>query len=155
VTHSKEIRDKFIEMRAEGRTFVKIAEELNISYNTAVNWSRELCDNIDAAKAFKNEEMIEKYRMTKEKRIEMYGERLLAIQDELTKRDLSDVPTNKLLDMMIKCEKAFKAEAGSPQFLTEEDIKQIKEKREFDKQNAIAREEARRSDERLRAELGM
>jgi len=85
----------------------------------------------------------------------MYGERLLAIQDELAKRDLSDIPTNKLLDMLIKCEKAFKAEAGSIEFLTDEDIKQMKERRKFDQQNAIVREEVRRSDEKMRAELGM
>jgi hypothetical protein len=116
-------------MRAEGRTLAYIAKELGIADNTAVNWSRELCDNINAAKAFKNEEMIEKYRMTKEKRIEMYGERLLAIQDELAKRDLSDVPTNKLFDMMVKCSKALEAEAVSIGFLTDKDIEQIKEKR--------------------------
>jgi orotate phosphoribosyltransferase-like protein len=67
MTHSMESKNKFIEMRAEGCTFAKIAEELNISYNTAVNWSREFSDNISAAKAFKNEELIEKFRMTKEK----------------------------------------------------------------------------------------
>jgi len=63
MTYPKETRDKFIEMRAEGRTFGQIAKELGIAHNTAVNWSRELCDDISAAKAFKNEELIEKYRM--------------------------------------------------------------------------------------------
>jgi len=155
MTHSKETKDRFIEMRAEGKTFAQIAKELGISYNTAVNWSRDLCDEISAVEAFKKEELIEKYRMTKEKKLEMYGERLLAIQDELAKRDLSDIPTNKLLDMMIKCEKAFEAEAGSPQFLTEEDIKEMKERREFDRQNAIKREEANRPQERINAELGL
>jgi len=63
-------------MRAEGRTLSAIAKELGIARNTAVNWSRELSEEIAAIKAFKTEEMIEKYRMTKEKRIEVYGNRL-------------------------------------------------------------------------------
>ena len=153
MTHSMETKNKFIEMRAEGRTFAKIAAELNISYNTAVNWSRELSDNISAAEAFKKEELIEKYRMTKEKKLEMYGERLLAIQDELAKRDLSDIPTNKLFDMMIKCSQAFEAEAGTTDFLTDEDIEQLKERRKFDHKIALVREKNSRIREEMNAEL--
>lgn len=129
MTHAKETKDKFIEMRADGRTLAKTAEELNISYNTAVNWNKEFREDIGAAEAFKVEEMMEKYRMTKEKRIEMYGERLLAIQDELAKRDLSNIPTSKLFDMMIKCSKALEIEAEPPRFLTNEDIEQTKSRR--------------------------
>lgn len=153
MTHSKETKDKFIEMRAEGKTFAQIAKELGIAHNTAVNWSRDLCDDISAVEAFKKEELIEKYRMTKEKKLEMYGERLLAIQDELAKRDLSDIPTNKLLDMMIKCEKAFEAEAGSIDFLTDEDIEQRKERREFDQKLELIRERNMRAREEMDAEL--
>ena len=103
-------------MRAEGRSHSAIAKELGIAQNTAVNWSRELFEEITAIKAFKAEEMIEKYRMTQEKRIEMYGNRLLAMQDELARRDLSEVPTNKLFDMMMKCSKALEAEISKPAF---------------------------------------
>jgi hypothetical protein len=157
MTYGKEKRDKFIEMRAEGLTLAKIAEELKISYNTAVDWSREFVDNISAIKAFKDEEMIEKYRMTKEKRIEMYGERLLAIQDELAKRDLSDIPTHKLFDMTIKCSKALEAEAVDlfPIFLTDDDIAQEKERRKLDLENAIKREEIRRNKEEFDLSLGI
>jgi len=129
MTHSPEIKNKFIEMRAEGRTLSAIAKELGIARNTAVNWSRELSEEIAAIKAFKTEEMIEKYRMTKEKRIEVYGNRLLAIQDELAKRDLSEVPTNKLFDMEVKCSKVVEAEISNPAFLTDEDIETRKNKR--------------------------
>ena len=129
MTHSPELKDRFIEMRAEGRTLSAIAKELEIAQNTAVNWSRELSEEIAAIEAFKAEEMIEKYRMTKEKRIEMYGNRLLAMQDELARRDLSEVPTNKLFDMTMKCSKALEAEISNPAFLTDEDIKRRKNER--------------------------
>jgi len=129
MTHSPELKDRFIEMRAEGRTLSAIAKELEIAQNTAVNWSRELSEEIAAIEAFKAEEMIEKYRMTKEKRIEVYGNRLLAIQDELAKRDLSEVPTNKLFDMDVKCSKVVEAEISNPAFLTDEDIETRKNKR--------------------------
>jgi hypothetical protein len=140
VTHSKEKRDKFIEMRAEGRTLANIAKELKIAHNTATSWNSELMEEIAAAKAFNVEEMIEKYRMTKEKRIEMYGERLLVLQDELAKRDLSQIPTNKLFDMTMKCSRALQQEIEMPQFLTEEDIKAQKFIREAQKKNQEEKE---------------
>ena len=60
MTHSPEIKNKFIEMRAEGYTLGAIAKELGIAQNTAVNWSREHFEEIAALKAIKDEEMIEK-----------------------------------------------------------------------------------------------
>lgn len=126
MTHSKGTKDKFIELRAEGITLANIAKELNIAYNTAVNWNKEFLEEVNAAKAFKVEEMRAKYRMTTEKRIEMYGERLLAIQDELAKRDLSEIPTNKLFDMMLKCSKALEKEIPDPNFMTDEEIEEEK-----------------------------
>ncbi len=129
MTHSKQTRDKFIELRANGVILAKCARELDISYNTAVNWNRELQEDISAAKAFIDEELIEKYRMTKEKKIEMYGERLLALQDELAKRDLSEIPTHKLFDMMQKSYKALEAEIKWPIFMTDEDVEERKKLR--------------------------
>jgi DNA-binding XRE family transcriptional regulator len=126
--------ERFIELRASGTTLAKAAQELDIAYNTAVNWEKDLLEKIEASKAIKTEELLEKYRMTKEKRIELFGERLLAIQDELAKRDLSDIPTPKLFEMMIRCTKALEAEASMPHFLTENDIEAMKAKRKYDEQ---------------------
>jgi hypothetical protein len=157
MTYGKKKRDQFIEMRAEGMTFANIAKELEISHNTAVQWSRELYDSIRAAKAFKDEEMIEKYKMTREKRIEMFGERLLAIRDELAKRDLSDIPTYKLFDMMIKCSEALEAETSDlgPSFLTDDDIVQIKEERKSEQELQMRREEIRKHNQKMNLSLGI
>lgn len=129
MTYSRDTKDKFIELRARGCTLASTARELNISYNTAVNWNKELCEEVTAAKAFNIEEMREKYLMTTEKRMEMYGERLKAIQQELAKRDLSAIPTHKLFEMMIKCEAALNAEVPDPKFMTAEEIKDEKDLR--------------------------
>ena len=130
MTHSPEVKNKFIEMRAEGRTLSAIAKELGIAQNTAVNWSREHLEEIAAIKAIKDEEMTEKYCMTKEKRIEMHGDWLLALKDELARRDLSEVPTNKLFDMFMKSSKALEAEISYPTFLTDADIEDNRNERE-------------------------
>jgi hypothetical protein len=99
---TQENTERFIELRASGMTLAKAAQELGVAYNTAVNREKDLKEKIEASKAIKMEELLEKYQMTKEKRIELYGERLLALQEELKKRDLSDIPTPKLFEMMIE-----------------------------------------------------
>lgn len=77
--------------------------------------------------------MREKYLMTTEKRIEMYGERLKKIRDELAKRDLSDIPTNKLFEMMAQCEMMLEKEIPSVKFKTIEEM-------EMEKKFRIAKE---------------
>jgi transcriptional regulator with XRE-family HTH domain len=136
MTKPPEDKQRFIELRASGMTFTKIAQELGIDRNTAMNWQRDFQDEIAAAKAYKLEELIDKYRMTKEKRIELFGERLLAIQKELADRDLSDISTPKLFEMMIRCSKALEAES-TVEFLSEDDIEARKNTRENYKQLAI------------------
>lgn len=82
MTKPAKTKERFIELRASGMTLAKAAHELDIAYNTAVNWEKDLKENIETAKAINMVELLEKYRMTKEKRIELFGERLLAIQEE-------------------------------------------------------------------------
>ena len=112
MTKPAKTKERFIELRASGMTLAKAARELDIAYNTAVNWEKDLKEKINVARAIKMEELLEKYRMTKEKRIELFGERLLAIHEELAERDLSNVPTPKLFEIMIRCIEALKAEVG-------------------------------------------
>jgi hypothetical protein len=123
---SAENTEQFIELGASGITPAKAAQELGIAHNTASNWQTDFQEEIAATKAIKLEELIDKNRMTKEKRIELFGERLEAIQKELAKRDLSDVSTPKLFEMLIKCSKALEAETDIPAFMSEEEIENIK-----------------------------
>jgi hypothetical protein len=158
MTKPAETKERFIELRASGMTLAKSAQELGIAYNTALNWQRELVDYIRAAKAFKMEELMDKYQMTKEKRIELYGERLLAIQEELSKRDFKDIPTPKLFEMMIRLSKALEAESIVPNFLTEDDIKNNKKERENNKKDReidLKQIETARNEREIFANMGL
>jgi hypothetical protein len=133
MTYSKEIRDEFIELRASSVSLKKISKKLKIDYNTAVNWNREYHDNIKSMKSLKMEELIEKYRMTKEMRIELFGKKLLAIKKELAKRDLSEISTPKLFDMLIKCTAILEEERENLEdfvFYSDEDIRKFEKERE-------------------------
>lgn len=130
MTKDPETRKRFIDLRAEGWTLTKITEELSISYKTAISWNKEDTELIDMGRALHAEELQEKYFMAKLKRIELYGERLLAIKEELDKRDLSEIPTPKLFEMMVKCEAILNKEQMDLRFMTTEDMKKAKASRE-------------------------
>lgn len=103
-------KEKFIEMRARGASYDRIAKELDTSKPTLIKWSKELELEISNLKAMELEVLQEKYYMLKEKRIELFGEKLKAIQEEIEKRDLSDIPTEKLFDLLIKYSEYLKKE---------------------------------------------
>jgi len=107
----QQTKEKFIELRAKGLSFDKISKELRTSKQTLINWSKELQEEIRNLKAIELEALQEKYFLTKEKRIELFGEGLKAIKEELEKRDLKDIPTGKLIELLLKYHRILKEEA--------------------------------------------
>ena len=83
-------------------SFAKIAEQLDVSKTTLVDWSRQLKNDIANLKAIELEELRERHSMSERTRIEFIGGQLARIQEELAKRDLSDVPTPALLSLFMK-----------------------------------------------------
>jgi len=120
-THAE--REKFIELRAKGLSFDKIAAELHKAKQTLVNWGKEYKEEIANLKAEELEALQEKYYLTKERKIKLFGERLEVINKELEKRDFSEVSTDKLLDLLIKCHATIENEMIEPRFHSEEEIK--------------------------------
>ena len=95
-------QERFILLRAEGDSYRTIAKKLRISRNTLAKWEGELGDRISEAKRDRLEAVYKEYGMLKESRIRGLGERLKLIESELDKRDLSDVSSDKLLDLALK-----------------------------------------------------
>jgi transcriptional regulator with XRE-family HTH domain len=95
-------KKKFIELRGMGLTYNAIAEELGVSTRTLIRWSKDFEDEIANLKATELEALQEEYYMKKEKKIILFGGKLKDLINELSKRDLSEVPTEKLFDLMIK-----------------------------------------------------
>lgn len=93
-----ETRQKFIEMRAKGISFDKIAKELKIAKTTLIDWSKVYLTEIDNLKAIELEALQEQFYLTKTERIKLLGEIVERFRREIKKRNLSDVPTDKLID---------------------------------------------------------
>ena len=97
-----ELKQKFIELRARGLSFDKIAGELHVSKPTLITWSRELAETIKNYSAIEREALQEQYLISRKARVELLGGLLKTIKDELASRDLKDVPTHKLFELLLK-----------------------------------------------------
>jgi IS30 family transposase len=127
---SLEIKEKFIELRAQGYSFDKIAKELGKAKQTLVDWSRELQEEIANRKALELEALYEKFYLLKEHRLKTFGGTLSKLQKEIENRNLSDVPTDKLLDLQLKYLTFIRDEYTEPQFRSSQEI----EEEQIDKQ---------------------
>jgi len=105
-----ETKHRFIELRAKGYSFDKIALELNKAKQTLIDWSKELKGEIEIRKATELELIYESYFLLKKSRLQSLGDLLLRIETEIGERSLSTIPTDKLLDIYLKYSNQIKEE---------------------------------------------
>lgn len=122
-----ETKEKFIELRAKGWSFDKIAKEIGKAKQTLIDWSKELQDEIANRKALELEAIYESYYLLKENRLQSFGAMLNKIKIEVESRDLSDVPTEKLLDLFLKFNNQIKEEVIEPTYKTSKEMEEERE----------------------------
>ncbi len=124
---SSELKEKFILLRAKGYSFDRLAKELGKSKQTLVNWSKELEEEIANLKSMEIEALNEQFYLSKQHKIQAFGEVLDKIKTEMNARDLSDVPTDKLMDLFLKYYALLEAERIEPRFRSSSEIREAKE----------------------------
>lgn len=107
---SNEIKEQFILLRAENKSYSQIIKELNISKSSCIKLSKKLNSEIAQAKADRLQSLYNDYFMTKEARIQHLGETLKNIDKALEKADLSSLSPKDLLDYKLKYSQALKEE---------------------------------------------
>ena len=126
-----ELKERFIELRAKGWSFDRIAKELGKAKQTLIDWSKELQDEIANLKALELEALYEKYYLLKETRLQTFGEMLTKIKTEVERRDFSDVPTDKLLELLLKYNSQVKEELIEPVFKSSTELREERTDREL------------------------
>jgi transcriptional regulator len=124
-----ETKRRFIELRAKGYSFDKIAKELGKAKQTLLDWSRDLDQEIAQAKALELDSLYEAYSLYKEARLKTLGEILSKLKKEVDNRDLTDLPTDRLLDLFLKYEGVVKERLVEPVFKSSREIEEEKEDR--------------------------
>lgn len=105
-----EQRARFIQLRARGFSLRKIAGMLKMSPTTLCEWNKELEREIASAKALELEAIQEEFFLLKSGRIRLLGQQLKRLLKELNQRDYSEVPTGKLLELLLKVYAELKSE---------------------------------------------
>ena len=124
-------KERFIELRAKGWSFDKIAKELGKAKQTLIDWSKELQGEIANRKAVELEALYESYFILTENRLQTFGVMITKIKDEVEKRDLSDVPTDKLLELLLKYNAQAKEEIVEPIYKSSQELTEDRLDREL------------------------
>ena len=112
MTHNLDQKQTFIELRAKNNSFAKIAEQIGVSRPTLIKWAQDdqTARDINNLHALFIDEIQEKQRISTQHRLAIFGEFLHRANDELATRDLSEVPTDKLILLIIKTTNAIKSD---------------------------------------------
>ena len=100
--NKNEAKDQFVELRAKGNSYDRIAKTLGVSKATLLSWSKDLSMKINNERNVAMDAIYEKHRLAKQHQMEMLGVQLSKVREELEKRNLSEVSTDKLLTMQMK-----------------------------------------------------
>lgn len=123
---TSELKEKFILLRAKGYSFDRIAKELGKSKQALVNWSKDFDEEISNLKNMELEALNEQYYLSKRRKIEVLGEFLNKLKAEMDGRDLTLVPTEKLMDLFLKYYSVLETERVEPTFKSSEEIRTSK-----------------------------
>ncbi len=111
--YDESIKEQFVELRAQGKSFATITEQLGVSKPTLIEWSQKLQQNIANLRAINDEALYEKYRVTKERYLALLSSQLEGVETELRTRSLEKVPTGTLYSLLFKIMGALQTQ-GNP-----------------------------------------
>lgn len=123
-------RLSIIELRAQGYSIQKIAKKLDVSKQTVVDTIKANKDEVASLHAIQLDALYEAEKVTAEARIKNLSSLLKKIQQEIDSRDLSDVPTDKLIDLYIKTSSTLDGVMIEPAFKSSQELREEKEARE-------------------------
>jgi transposase-like protein len=120
MTETLEQVGKFVELRARGYSYDKIAEETGISKPTLLKWSTDYSRELKEAEHFEMNSLLSQYGVLRQSRVEAFSSMLGKALQELKKRaeqnDYSEIPTDKLLKLTLELERRVEREAEEKKF---------------------------------------
>ncbi len=109
--------ERFIELRARGLSLDKIAQETGTSKPVLLKWSKDFQRELDEAQYFELQDLLSQYGIMRRGRVEVISETLQKALTELRARaqagNFGDLPTDKLLKVVLMLEARLERETGS------------------------------------------
>ena len=107
---SDEVREKFVELRAGGYGYSRIAKELGISKSTCFEWNKEMRYRVDEARDARLLDLYEMYNITKEAKIKQLHNILSKIDNAIDAADFTSLSLKDLLEIRTKYASLLSAE---------------------------------------------
>jgi orotate phosphoribosyltransferase-like protein len=127
----RDTENRIIELRARGKSYSTIASELKIGKQTALDVCKKYKEQIATLQALELEQLYEEQRITSTERITAIASLMQRVREEIDSRDLSQVPTEKLIDLYLKQASALKEEIIEPNFQSSEEQSRDRKEREY------------------------
>ena len=86
MTKTIEQKEQFIQLRAKGFSYDRIAEQLEVSKNTLLKWNAEFLEEVQEAQFHEFDNLLSEYKVHRKKRFEQKCKLLNACYTELEKR---------------------------------------------------------------------
>ena len=115
--HTPETRQKFVERRAQGWSFVRLAAELGVAKSTLMEWSRQLRFEIQNQSAIEMDDLKNRLLGPRQHRASALAEKLAAVEGELRKRDLASVSTQGLYALAASLQRQIESTIGDFTFV--------------------------------------
>lgn len=127
----RDTENRIIELRARGKSYSTIASELKIGKQTALDVCKKYKEQIATLQALELEQLYEEQRITSTERITAIASLMHRVREEIDRRDLTQVPTEKLIDLYLKQASTLKEEIIEPNFQSSEEQNRDRKEREY------------------------
>jgi hypothetical protein len=117
----QETVQKFIELRAQGWSFVRIAAELGAAKSTLTEWSRKFRFEIHNRRALVLDDLQDRILGTVQSRVAGLAEKLGKVENELRQRDLKQLSTSQLYSLSASLRRQIERETGPIRMVTPTD----------------------------------
>ena len=119
-TRQEALQEQVVTLRADGATYSEIAERTALPVQEFIDLSAEESYKVSTLRAVRMETLITTQRVDHRGRIEQLSHLQSRLREELERRDLSDLPTDKLVTLLLKTSEALKGEVTTPEILSSE-----------------------------------
>ena len=116
--HTPETRQKFVERRAQGWSLIRISSELGVARSTLIEWSRQLRFDIQNQLAIELDDLRNRLLGPRQARASGLAEKLSRVEEELRKRDLATLSTQRLFSLSLALRREIERETGDVTFVS-------------------------------------
>lgn len=127
----KETEKRIVQLRARGKSYATIAKEVEVAKQTAIDACKRCKEEIATLQAIEIEELHETQRVGYKERITALATLMQKMREEIDRRDLTRVPTEKLISLYQKQASVLKEEVVELSFKSSEEQARDRQEREY------------------------